>query len=215
MGMCYTVNITLKYKLAYESTVKMLINVATDTYHNGLPENTSIADMLRLMFPKIHGKRTDKNGIVTLTGDADFDASYGWDSCMTEWFEGIASMLLDGSELEIFPDNGYEKLYVENGDLYRVDMEYANWHRILFSYNGIMYGLDVADATIDDPEDLEKKLNLQMEYIEDNGEDVWDKIGVVSDKEDKIKIFGCYEIDNPALASQYQPVKITQENNAA
>lgn len=207
MGMCYTVNLTLKYKESHEETVKVFMRNATDTYVPGVPEDATIVEMIRMIFFDIKGKRTTVDGIVTLEGHADFDASYGWDSVMSEWFESLAPMLQDGSELEDFPDNGYEKLYLKDGKLYRVIMEYACWHRILFSYNGIMYGFDIADATIDDPEDLENNPELQKELVQQYGKNHWRKIGSVDNTKDEIKLFGCYSVDEPENTFEYVAVE--------
>ena len=46
-----------------------------------------------------------------------FDASYGWDDVMMEAMEAIAPFLADSSCLSIFPDHGYIKGIVEDGQL--------------------------------------------------------------------------------------------------
>lgn len=45
----------------------------------------------------------------------DFDASYGWEGVMMDWFHVLAPFLKNGSELIIYPDNGYDKLVIRNG----------------------------------------------------------------------------------------------------
>ena len=45
----------------------------------------------------------------------DFDASYGWESVMMEWFEIIAPFLANGSQMVIYPDSDYDKLIIKNG----------------------------------------------------------------------------------------------------
>lgn len=44
-----------------------------------------------------------------------FDASYGWEVVMMDWFKACASVLADGSELKIFPDSGSDIGVVQNG----------------------------------------------------------------------------------------------------
>ena len=44
-----------------------------------------------------------------------FDASYGWESVMTDAFEKIAPFLEEGSEIKIYPDSGCDHGIVENG----------------------------------------------------------------------------------------------------
>lgn len=45
----------------------------------------------------------------------DFDASYGWEIVMTDWFKVMTPFLADGSKLLIYPDYDYDELVVENG----------------------------------------------------------------------------------------------------
>jgi len=44
-----------------------------------------------------------------------FDASYGWGDVLVNMFKEIAPALKDGSEIEIYPDNGRIRLWIENG----------------------------------------------------------------------------------------------------
>lgn len=45
----------------------------------------------------------------------DFDASYGWEGVMMEWFEILAPFLKDGSKMLIYPDSDYDELVIKNG----------------------------------------------------------------------------------------------------
>lgn len=45
----------------------------------------------------------------------DFSASYGWENVMISMFETLAAYLMDGSEIEICPDSGRDRLVVING----------------------------------------------------------------------------------------------------
>lgn len=47
--------------------------------------------------------------------DNDFDASYGWERVMMEWFNVLAPFLKDKSMLLIYPDSDYDKLVIKNG----------------------------------------------------------------------------------------------------
>jgi hypothetical protein len=49
-----------------------------------------------------------------------FDASYGWESVMMEWFHALAPFLEDGSELLIHPDSDYDKLVIQDGKCVQV-----------------------------------------------------------------------------------------------
>ena len=44
-----------------------------------------------------------------------FNASYGWESIMMEWFKVLTPFVANGSQLLIYPDEGYDKLVVKNG----------------------------------------------------------------------------------------------------
>ena len=46
---------------------------------------------------------------------ADFDASYGWEGVLISIFEEALAVLEDGSHVDIYPDDYWEKLYDENG----------------------------------------------------------------------------------------------------
>lgn len=64
---------------------------------------------------------TDRNfNVIQLDKDAysiqsGFDASYGWESIMVEWFRNIGKYLDDNSEFSIYPDTGKRYLVVRNG----------------------------------------------------------------------------------------------------
>ena len=45
----------------------------------------------------------------------DFNASYGWERIMMEWFEVLAPFLANGSQMLIYPDEDYDKLVIKNG----------------------------------------------------------------------------------------------------
>ena len=44
-----------------------------------------------------------------------FNASYGWERIMMEWFEVLAPFLANGSQMLIYPDEDYDKLVIKNG----------------------------------------------------------------------------------------------------
>ena len=46
-----------------------------------------------------------------------FDASYGWETVMTNMFGEIAPYLKDGAQLDIYPDNDHIAYVVENGEI--------------------------------------------------------------------------------------------------
>ena len=46
---------------------------------------------------------------------SDFDASYSWELVLEEWFLAVASTLEDGSEIEVYPDEGHWGYEVRGG----------------------------------------------------------------------------------------------------
>lgn len=52
--------------------------------------------------------------------DNAFNASYGWESVMIEWFGVLAPFLADGSKMLIYPDEDYDKLVIKNGKCVQV-----------------------------------------------------------------------------------------------
>lgn len=76
----------------------------------------TFADLLQIFFSSCNGPVNDvlreDDHIVY---DSDFDASYSWESVMTEIFDCIAPFLEDESSLGIYPDNEKIQLVVKNG----------------------------------------------------------------------------------------------------
>ena len=48
---------------------------------------------------------------------AYFSGSYGWESVMVEIFQKAAKYLKDGSVITIYPDSGFDKIAVSNGNV--------------------------------------------------------------------------------------------------
>lgn len=44
-----------------------------------------------------------------------FDASYGWESILYEFFEIMTPYLKDGSYILVYPDSGHTKIVAKNG----------------------------------------------------------------------------------------------------
>ena len=55
-----------------------------------------------------------KKGKIVIYENA-FDASYGWERIMMEWFKVLEPFLANGSQLLIYPDEDYDKLVIKNG----------------------------------------------------------------------------------------------------
>lgn len=88
---------------------------------NELKKNKTLMNALRVIFTE-HVYKTDPVIREKYYGydtdncyESDFDASYGWESVMTEAFKYMAPALKDGSELYIWPDFEEDYLVVQNG----------------------------------------------------------------------------------------------------
>lgn len=124
MGACYSVNlnITLRNETAAIKTMQEYIKKEQFHINFGLEDNRkrgigigTFADLLQIFFSSCNGPVNDvlreDNHIVY---DSDFDASYSWESVMTEIFDCIAPFLEDESKLNVCSDDCYH-LIVKNG----------------------------------------------------------------------------------------------------
>lgn len=124
MGACYSVNldITLKDETAAIKAMQEYIKKEQFHINFDLEDNRkrgigigTFADLLQIFFSSCNGPVNDvlreDDHIVY---DSDFDASYSWESVMTEIFDCIAPFLEDGSKLNVCSDDCYH-LIVKNG----------------------------------------------------------------------------------------------------
>lgn len=125
MGACYSVNlnITLRNETAAIKAMQEYIKKEQFHINFGLEDNRkrgigigTFADLLQIFFSSCNGPVNDvlreDDHIVY---DSDFDASYSWESVMTEIFDCIAPFLEDESSLGIYSDNEKIQLVVKNG----------------------------------------------------------------------------------------------------
>ena len=104
-----------KDKMEYIKKEQFHINFGLeDNRKRGIGIGT-FADLLQIFFSSCNGPVNDvlreDDHIVY---DSDFDASYSWESVMTEIFDCIAPFLEDGSKLNVCSDDCYH-LIVKNG----------------------------------------------------------------------------------------------------
>lgn len=133
MGACYSVICKLKFNIQDESKVlaKMKeqyqkdladgVGFCLDKYSFAKPE--SIEEFMALYFAE-HQKmytfdRTVlKNGNVIYLAKSGFDASYGWEMLMEEFFMNLGELLMRGSILDMYPDNDHVTYRVKEGKVY-------------------------------------------------------------------------------------------------
>lgn len=123
MGACYSVNV--KVHLIDEAGAIDALNqhIVNDTRTNysldkyaaqGVTTKT-FDDLMRILLAETQGQISiNKKGKFTIY-DNGFNASYGWECVMMDWFEVMAPYLADGSQMMIYPDEDYDKLVIRNG----------------------------------------------------------------------------------------------------
>lgn len=123
MGACYSVDLKVNF-IDEEGAVKALnehmvndtradyslekyanIGVTPDTF-DGLMKILLAEAQRKVVIYEHEGFKFYEN---------DFDASYGWEGVMMDWFNVLAPFLKNGSELLIYPDSDYDKLVIKNG----------------------------------------------------------------------------------------------------
>ena len=123
MGACYSVN--LKVNILDEDGIvnalnKHIIddkrtNYSLDKYATQGITTETFDDLMRILLANNQGEVSiDKEGKFTIY-DSCFNASYGWEGIMMDWFEIMAPFLADNSQMLIFPNTDYDKLVVKNG----------------------------------------------------------------------------------------------------
>lgn len=123
MGACYSV--TMKVNVVDEKGAVNALNhhiaqdarahYALEKYANIGVNTTTFDDLMRILLAEIqYPVSITQNGEFTVY-DNDFDASYGWEIVMMEWFKVMAPFLADGSELIIYPDDDCDELIIQNG----------------------------------------------------------------------------------------------------
>lgn len=123
MGACYSVNV--KVHIVDETGAVKALNehIANDTgtrYNlekyaaSGITTETFDGLMKILLADAQQELYITKKRKYT-TYDSCFNASYGWECVMIEWFHVLAPFLSDGSQMLIYPDEDYDKLVIRNG----------------------------------------------------------------------------------------------------
>jgi len=117
MGACYSV--TLKVDLVDEHGAVKALNdhMANDkraVYNTtGIATNTFDGLMQSLLADHQH-KVTMWQVEEFRCYENDFNASYGWESVMLDWFEVMAPFLGDCSTLLIYPDSDYDEVTIKD-----------------------------------------------------------------------------------------------------
>ena len=128
MGACYSVS--LKVNLIDEEGAIKALNehIAKDTgvdyvleeYANIGARPDTFDGLMKILLAEAQRKVTIYQHGRFKIYDNDFDASYGWERVMMEWFNVLAPFLADKSVLLIYPDSDYDKLIIKNGKCVQV-----------------------------------------------------------------------------------------------
>lgn len=123
MGACYSV--TVKVHLIDEAGAIKALNehIASDTgtkYNlekyaaSGITTET-FDGLMKILLADVQQELYITKKRKYTTYDSCFNASYGWEGVMIEWFYVLAPYLADRSEMLIYPDEDYDKLVIRNG----------------------------------------------------------------------------------------------------
>lgn len=128
MGACYSVEIKvniLDMPGAIKALNEHIVNDTSADYsldecaEQGITTET-FDDLMRILLAENQQKVSIHNQGKFVIYENDFNASYGWERIMTEWFEVLAPFLANGSQMLIYPDSDYDKLVIKNGKCVQV-----------------------------------------------------------------------------------------------
>lgn len=126
MGACYSVEFLYKFK--NEEKAKKILqdfvkntnaNFHLDTFKAEGVDVTSAKGLIQIILAGY--KRTPYKDVEEIGGfrlaTNDFDASYGWETLLMDFFEALAPCLEDGSRIYIEPDDDWSEYVIENGEV--------------------------------------------------------------------------------------------------
>lgn len=122
MGACYSVTVTVN--ITDEPGIIKALNehIIHDVRSNYSLEKYAVQgittetfdDLMRILLANNQGEVSiDQEDKFTIY-DSCFNASYGWEGVMMEWFDVMAPYLADDSQMLIYPDTDYDKLVIKN-----------------------------------------------------------------------------------------------------
>ncbi len=114
MGACYDVCFKLKYQNK-KDTVCALNDFIRTRFELSVPlESENMSQTMSFILPQTcHWAFVEEQGSFY----SAFDASYSWLTLLWDAFKAMTPSLLEGSTLEIWPDNDYCRLTVMNGTI--------------------------------------------------------------------------------------------------
>ena len=116
MGACYSVE--LKVNIKDEKGVIEALNNHMNNDTSAVYNYTTVEtfdDLMRVLLADHQRKVDIYKEKKWCYYENDFDASYGWERVMLEWFEVMAPFLSNGSKIIICPDDGIDEVVVRDG----------------------------------------------------------------------------------------------------
>ena len=129
MGACYSVVVKVNVIDAPGAIKALNEHIANDTSadysldkcaEQGVTTET-FDDLMRILLADNQQKVSIHNQGKFVIYENDFNASYGWERVMMEWFEVLTPFLANGSQMLIYPDEDYDKLVIKNGKCVQVN----------------------------------------------------------------------------------------------
>ena len=128
MGACYSVVLKVNV-IDMPGAIKALnehiandisADYSLDEYAEQGIKTETFDDLMKILLADLQqGISMYQEGKFTIY-ESDFNASYGWERVMMEWFEVLAPFLANGSQMLIYPDSDYDKLVIKNGKCVQV-----------------------------------------------------------------------------------------------
>lgn len=113
MGQCYSVTLKAKLKDA-DAFVRLTREFTKEWSQDYKDKLTGISGIINFIVGDGTVDVLYEDGFPVFRGD--FDASYSWDGVMSGWFAAVAPSLVDGSSIEVWPDEGSWKRTVVGGE---------------------------------------------------------------------------------------------------
>jgi len=188
MGAVYNVELTILFN--NEQDVIDATQAFVDAHsHFAVFSNvdySSIISAIQIILPE-RGFHITNHTATSLECDCGFNASYGWESIMQDWFNYLVetSAVLDRSTIAIYPDSGWEKGVAKSNTVHWVNDEGFKW-----GAGADAYEVQIPEKPTyyrqEEPERIpmvvdDSELQEVIDLINDYGEDEFDHIIVTED----------------------------------
>ena len=174
MGAVYDVTLKLKYSSEQDviDATEHFVKVNSGKVKFSDVDYSSIETAIQIILPK-RGFHINSQTDNSIDCDCGFDASYGWESVMYDWFAAIAVTLNNGSSIDVYPDSGHTIGTIQNGEVVWNDGDDdEDWDEDEDEWDEDDEGEDDEDEDggsamqVDDPE-LQKAIDYINEFTED------------------------------------------------